>query len=252
MSRLTRLLFPLAGIGAIAGLIMFTSTGTLQAADHGDSPSVATNSGDIADHYAWMTDDGSKLVMVMTLASGFQNGVQYVFHINSMATYGATTSVANIILCTVRPSGGGGGGGGGGMDAVECFVSNDDSTSGGSNYKARLVGGRDTEIGDATFKVQAGNFDDPFFFNGAGFGAVVTAAQAGVGSLQFDDKGCVQLPPATSAALVTQLAQNAVGDPGTDDFGGSNIDAIVIEIDKSMINAGGEILATYSSTRSGS
>jgi hypothetical protein len=33
---------------------------------------------------------------------------------------------------------------------------------------------------------------------------------------------------------------------------GSNIDAIVIEIDKTMINAGGPILATYSSTRSGS
>lgn len=245
MTRLRHWLASLVGVAAIASLITFTSTGHLEAADHGDSPAPATANADIADHYAWMTDDGSKLVMVMTLSSGFQDGVQYVFHVNSMAAYGATASTANIILCTVSP--------GGSTSPVECFVSNDDSTSGGAAYKARVAGNRDTTLGDASFRVFAGRRDDPFFFNAAGFGATITAVRAAAGGLDFNAEGCPAVDGGTSGTLVGLLASNGDGStPGTDSFAGGDIDAIVVEIDKALINTGGEILATYSSTRSGS
>jgi len=243
MSRLKHLVFPIVGVSLIASLVMFTHTGNIRAADHGDSPAPGTASGDIADHYAWMTEDGSKLVMVMTLASGFQSGLQYVFHINSMANYGATTSTSNIILCTVSPTG---------TNAVECFVSNDNSTSGGTAYQARVAGDRGTDLGDASFKAHAGNFDDPFFFNGAGFGATVEAVLGVAASLEFDKFGCPTVDSGTSTTLVTQLGTAVGGGTAVDSFAGGNIDAIVIEIDKEMINEGGEILATHSSVRSGS
>ena len=89
------------GVGA---LLVAHST---QAADHLDSPAAASNPmADIADVYAWNTTDATKVNLIMTVSPGdpgtrsFDPSVQYVFHVNSYATFLAPNPTETKVICT--------------------------------------------------------------------------------------------------------------------------------------------------------
>ncbi len=160
------------------------------AADHLDSPAVAADpASDINDYYVFVNpNDADELIAVLTLnplatgASQFSDAVVYDFWFEGL---------------------------GGGMSSIQCTFSVDqrvNCTAPGNRSVAGPVGSMNVE-GD--FRVQAGLFDDPFFFDLAAFNTTVAT-----------------LTPAFT-------------DPGTDFFAGLNTLAIVIGIDRAALAPNG-------------
>ncbi len=216
------------------------------AADHGDAPaSIAIDAAsDIADLYSWM--DGDDVVLVATTpAATFSDAVQYTFHVGSGADFAAAGGTSSTtVICTFDSA-----------QVASCWLGTP-----GSAPTAYVTGDASATAGienaAGTFKVFAGLRDDPFFFNGGGFVTVVDTAVGAVvgGSLStFDAGNCPDidgdLGAGTAAALVTQLGfDDGDQDSTTDDFAGGNVSAIVVSIDKTLLNAGGDILSVWAST----
>ncbi|MEZ4272272.1 MAG: DUF4331 family protein [Myxococcota bacterium] len=220
--------------GVLLGALLVANVGL--AADHIDSPAVvAEPTADITDIYAWMSPDAEKLNLIMNVnpfaGSGatFSDAVQYVFHINSSATYGAQQTEEQVI-CTFS-----------GNTHIECwagdsYVSGDPSNTGGLANK------------DGSLRVFAGLRDDPFFMEFTGFTQTVAAVVDAAPSLSFDPNGCPELSSDVGAALRTQLASGASGSAATDTFAGSNVLSLVIQLDKSVVTSGGGLLGVWGST----
>src|SRR5450432_34961 len=105
MLRLTRgtHLKKLALLGTVFGfgVAAFFVSHSSQAADHLDGPNVAmagNQMADLGDVFSWMTSDGTKVNLAMTVSPNDQGvntfgpSVQYVFHASSHA--GATNAAA--------------------------------------------------------------------------------------------------------------------------------------------------------------
>ncbi len=219
-----------ASVALGAGLV-----GSVHAADHGDSPRAAADpAADIADLYAWMDSaDGEKLNLILTLAGNgaFSDAVDYVFHVNSDddGPLGPNPQVETTIACSFDSDGN-----------VAC-ESGDESVSGDASGEAGI-----TSM-DGNLRVFAGLRDDPFFFNSSGFNATVEAvlgAATGEPPLEFDADGCPLLDDATAAALRDLLSTA----PNGDDFGGANVLALVVQVDRSLVNGNGDILGIWAST----
>jgi hypothetical protein len=210
-------------------------------ADHLDSPSTkADPTVDIDDLYGWM--DGNNLVLALTVfpaalgpapdgggGSKFSNAVQYAIHVSSGPSFGTTTATKDVI-CTFDAS-----------QAISCWLGTDEFVTGNAGQASGIASA------DGKFKVFAGLRSDPFFFNLDGF-KQTEADVEGAGALSADMAGCPTLPPATAAALVTQLKTAPDGGPPNDFFGPLNGLAIVVSIDKSLVTAGGPIVATWAGT----
>ncbi|WP_395406419.1 DUF4331 family protein [Pseudoduganella sp. UC29_106] len=69
------------------------------ASDHLDTPQVIADPRiDIGDIYAWPSADGLRLNLVMTIVGhSFARDVDYIFHVDSGARYGATTASVDIV-----------------------------------------------------------------------------------------------------------------------------------------------------------
>ena len=220
-----------AAITVGAGLV-----GTVFAADHSDSPRAAADpAADIADLYAWMdANDAEKLNLIMTLASpgAFSDAVDYVFHVNSDDDGpGPNPQVETTITCSFDAEG-----------TVTC-------EGGGSSVTGDASGVEGITSEDGAIRAFAGVRDDPFFFNLAGFSSTVDAvigAATGEPPLSFDDDGCPLLDDGTAAQLRTLISTA----PNGDDFGGRNALALVLQVDRSLVNGNGDILGVWASTRS--
>jgi len=216
-----------------------TTGGSAFAADHLDSPaSQAEPAADINDIFAWTSADGTKLNLVMTVfpaataAAAFSDSVQYVFHTSSNAAFGGSNSPVDII-CQFDST-----------QQVACWVGNADYATGDASATA----GVESVNGD--FRVFAGLRDDPFFFNLAGFRAVVSTVTSVAGSLTFDAAGCPDLDADTATSLATQLALAPDGSSAADFFAPLNTLSIVLEVDLDLLTAGGPIVSVWGSTRS--
>jgi hypothetical protein len=222
----------MAGLVAAAA----TATGALMAADHDDSPAAgAEPTADITDVYAWMTSDASKVNLVMDVApfatagTQFGTAVTYALHVNSSAGYGMPQQETQV-LCQFYD-----------YSKIECwagdeYVEGDPSaTSGISSSSGKL-------------KVFAGLRNDPFYMEFVGFSETVKAVVAAAPSLNFDADGCPALDSGTSAALVGQLQSGMNGAAASDTFAGSNVLALVVQIDKTVVNGNGPVLAVWGST----
>lgn len=251
-----------AGLGVVA-LLAWQSRS--QAADHVDSlTTLATQPmADINDVYTWMTSDATKLNLVMTVSPvdqgdrHFDASVQYVFHVTSKSGLGvaAPGGTETQVICTFASD-----------TSAQCWVVS------GSTVKDYVTGDPSGNAGvasaDGKVKVHAGRHSDPFFFNLHGFkDAIATVAAAPPGSITFNADGC---PTAcaggadarcagTAAALRTKLsATPAVADPpcgaGTPDcFASLNVLAIVVQVDKTLLNDGANTsLGVWASTHAGS
>lgn len=122
------------------------------AADHMEAPAVTADpAADINDLFAWMSEDGTNLNLVMTVFPGapattlFSDDVQYVFHINSSAAFGQTQT-EQLLICTFDDS-----------QAVTCWLDETELVSGNASGAAGL-----SNIG-GTARVFTGLRNDPFF-----------------------------------------------------------------------------------------
>jgi len=222
-----------AGIALPTVALMLMSRPS-RAADHNDSTSIAANkAADITDVYAWMTADHTKVNLVMDVGfnvqgtDNFGTDLLYVLHVRSMAAYNAPTSVPTNIICKFAS-----------QVSVECWVGNAEYVKGDPST---MVSSTDGKV-----KVFAGKRNDPFFFNISGFKSVVAAVEAA--TLPTDDgHGCYNLG-ATGPVLAGLLAKGENGGAAKDDFAGLNVNALVIQVDASLLTGGGPILGVWGST----
>lgn len=212
------------------------------AADHLDSPTADSNnepSADITDVYAWMTADAEKLNLVAAVYAGagdnavFSDAVIYQFAVSSSAQFGANQE-STLITCKFIDD-----------TNIECWA--------GEEYVAGDPSDPDGIMSeDGGLRVFAGLRDDPFFLEYDGFLNAVGAANAAVaaGQVEFDEAGCPQLTPEQGTALRGALTSGNDGAPASNTFAGQNVLALVVQVDKSIVDGGGPILGISASTYS--
>lgn len=212
----------------------------VQAADHLDGPRVSTMpAADINDVFAWMSQDASKVNLIMTVwpnagpAAKFADNVIYSFNTGSASGYGqastdksleCTFNAAQVITCTI--------------DGVT--VTGDASSETG------------IESPNGDMRVFAGLRNDPFFFNLSGFQnatATVNAVATAPEGLTFDSDNCPVITADQSALLVGQLSTAPDGGAAVDAFADFNTLAIVLQVDKSLLTSGGPILSVWANTQ---
>ena len=251
----------LAGAGALCAAALYGPP--LRAADHFDSANVkmaANRMADIADVYTWMTSDGSKVNLALTVspkddgAHHFGPAIQYVFHVEQHPAFGMAGTETKI-LCTFT------------SDTVgQCWVLGANSAT--ADYVTGDFSAAAGRLSDSKkIRVFAGRRSDPFFFNLTGF---LTAKQTvNNANLNLNAQGCPTgaggvpfVNSSTPAALRTQLAATpTAASPGTVSQGGPcpdtandcyatlNVMAIVIQIDKDLlIDPANKIVSVWAST----
>lgn len=227
-----------------SALAIIAGTAWAIAADHLDGPTVKMDpAGDITDVYAWTASD--KLTMILNVAplatntSKFSDALQYAFHVESSAGYGKAGTKTDII-CTFDAA-----------QAINCVLG-----APGGNVLDFVKGDASTTNGITSdtlkMKVYAGLRADPFYFNLAGFNDAVATVKGAAGSLTFDGAGCPALDAGTSMALIARLQGTNMGmGPAQNFFEKVNVLAIVMEVDKTLVNGGGDTIAVWASTNMG-
>lgn len=206
------------------------------AADHIDSPATAAEpTADITDVYAWMNDDADKLNLVMNVHhmagqdATFSEAVAYVLHVNSSSAYGETQSETNVVCQFYKE------------DGIECWAG-DEYVTGDPTDPDGLTSA------SGALRVFAGRRDDPFFFELVGFKETVALTIAAAPALTFDDEGCPAVDAATSTILVDQLQHGMDGADVSNTFAGSSVLSLAIQLNKTIVDAGGPILSVWGST----
>jgi hypothetical protein len=221
---------------SLALLLVGLWSGLGHAADHKDGPAATADpTADIADVYAWMSADATKVNLVMDVAPGaatdakFSDKTLYVFHVSSSDKFGDTTPTEPKIICSFKAD-----------QTASCWVGT-----------ALVSGDASTalESADKKVKIFAGRRNDPFFFNLSGFKATLAFVKANAGGLTFNTAGCPALDSNTATAAAGALASDGAGGAGKDDFKGQNVLAIVIQLDKTLVLAKDDtVLGVWAST----
>ena len=234
----------LGGFAALAGLALLAKPA--RSADHQDAPATkADPASDINDVYTFV--DGSNFVTAMTVTpfagagAKFATSTQYAFHVGSGAAFGTTTANVDIV-CTFDAT-----------QKIACWVGSADYVTGDASSRTAPLTSASGKV-----KVFAGAVSDAFFFNLHGFKDTVAAVEQAAPNLAFDDAGCPTIDGNTSATLLGLLKEpSAVGvDAGPDggdpdDFTNANTLAIVVSVDKTLINKGGAVASVWASTNKG-
>jgi len=226
------------------GLAIVAGTAWAIAADHLDSPAAKMDAAsDITDVYAWSSTDKLTAILnvspLATNTSKFSDAVQYVLHLESSAGYGkagkktdivCTFDAAQAINCVLGEPGG---------TVVDFVKGNANTTNGITSDTLKM-------------KVYAGLRADPFYFNLAGFNDAVATVKAAAGSLTFDGAGCPALDATTSTLLIGMLQGTNMGAGAAENFFEKvNVLSIVVEVDKTLVNGGGDIVSVWGSTNMG-
>jgi hypothetical protein len=245
-----------AGLGLGALLVLHSPT---RAADHLDAPAVATNPmADITDVYAWTDETAGKVNLVMDVSPGdpgtgsaarhFGPSILYVFHVTSVDAFPPSTGTETKVICKFASD-----------TSAECWVGTKDYVTGDPS------GASGVTSASGKVKLFAGRRSDPFFFNFNGFkdaeAAIITnegSNGSGLDALK-DAAGCPHLLPAAQASALRGLLQEpASASPHfpcaaspADCFVGFDVQSIVLQIDKSLLNQGAHyILGVWASTHS--
>jgi hypothetical protein len=218
----------LIGLSALALICI----GGPRAADHIDSPQAAVDpAADITDVFAWMSNDGSRVNLVMGIGRDvaltflFSDQVHYVFHTSSKVGFLSTAKTDVDVICQFDAA-----------QTIQCWAGNEEYVTGDASGTAGL------SSGSGRMRVFAGVRNDPFFFNLNGFKAAAVAVENAASGLTFDAAGCPALDQSTAGALGSLLTT------GVDDFGGFNIGALVVSVDKSVLTRSGPILSVWGAT----
>jgi hypothetical protein len=220
-------------IGAIVlaavATMLIVGQRTTKAGDH--PPEVTAGLGqDFTDFYAWMDANGTHLNMIGNIAGEFSTATQYAFHVHSGAGYGQTDVVPTRVICQFAA-----------LDNVECWAG--DPANGGVYIQGDATAEAGLSDADGKLKVFAGPRNDPFFFNLTGFVDAVVAVNEAAPGLTLDADGCVaNLDTATAATLQGLITT------GQDDFATQTVSALVVQVDKTLVNGNGDTLSVWSST----
>ena len=224
----------LIGLAAVALIFL----GGPRAADHIDSPQAAADpAADITDVFAWMSSDSSRVNLVMGIGRDvaptfrFSDQVHYVFHTSSQAGLGALPKTDVDIICQFDVG-----------QTIQCWAGSEEYAAGDASGTAGIASG------DDKLRVFAGVRNDASFFNLTGFKATAATVAATASGFTFDAAGCPLLDPTSANALVTQLRTGTGGVPAADEFGGFNVGAIVVSVDKSVLTKSGPILSVWGAT----
>ncbi len=220
-------------LAAVGGLALLTAASLtlgsqeVTAADHAEAPgTMADAAADIADFYAWHTDDG-KIVAILTFASqmaggdpAFDRDVLYTIHLDNTATAaGLTTPDFPLPDDNTNDN----------ESDIDINIRFGQNESDEWGVQIEGMPGTDAAIQGAVGELidaengnlaQAGTYDDPFFFDSTGFNATVAAA----GEIPDDfDLAFGSLANVTEDPPMIEDAP--------DDFEGFNVHAIVLEFD---------------------
>jgi hypothetical protein len=197
---------------------------------------------EIADLYAWSSSASLNLVIdVSPLDDGthsFDPAVVYVFHLTSKPGLGVAIpgGTETEVICRFASN-----------TSVECWAL---GATGTTDY---VTGDPSSAAGVASprgkLRVFAGRRSDPAFFNQSGLAMAVTAIKAVPTTPPADAAGCPN--PLAFDAGRTLGVRNALNN-GSDAFAATNVMAIVVQIDKSLVNDGNTIVAVWASTHEGS
>lgn len=220
-----------------AALAVWTAGSGAFASDHLDGPDTAQDpAADISDLYGWV-DDG-KIIAVLNVAplamatSKFSEAVQYALHFESSAAFG-TPGVKTDVICTFDAA-----------QEISCWV------GAGADY---VSGDASVETGitskSSALRVFAGRRADPFFFNYRGFTDASERMMATMPSLTVDPAGCPAIAPAESSVLLQFLQSTSKGTKAAQNyFEQNNVLGIVLELQSTLVTAGGPTLALWAST----
>ncbi len=212
------------------------------AADHLDSPTAASTqepAADITDVYAWMTSDATKLNLVAAVNADagpnatFSDAVVYQFAVSSSPSFGAPQE-STLIPCKFIDG-----------TNVECWAGNDYVVGNPTNPEGIVSD-------NGGLRVFAGLRDDPFFLEYTGFLNAVNAANAAVAAnaVLFEEanKGCPSLTAEQQTALLGALQSGTDGARATNTFAGQSVLALVIQVDKAIVDGNGPVLGVSFST----
>jgi hypothetical protein len=216
-------------------LSLLLAAAPLQASDHLDTPSViADPRADIGDLYAWMSPDGRRLNLAMTIVGRrFSDRIEYVFHVDSGRQFGRSGS-GMAIRCRFPAPG-----------ITQCRAGSADEAKGDAGHEAGL------ESSKRGFRVFAGLRDDPFFNNVRGtraaYSVVFTGLQQGT---RRDAASCPMLNGDQVANLQTEW-RHSDGQPGRNFLENWTTAALVVSIDLPLVAKGGPVLAVWAATMQG-
>jgi len=238
------------------GIAALLATQVGHAADHLDSPTLATMPmADINDVYSWM--DGTRLNLAMTISPvdvdtrTFGPAIQYVFHVHSKTGIGVGvqgTGTETRVICTFMLN-----------TSAQCWV-----TDAAGEVKDYITGDPSTTAGTSSIsgkiRLFAGKRSDPFFFNLQGFRAAIAAVKAAVPTITLDAAGC---PNNLTNPQVQAVAANLGGLVATpsppcpanqlDCFANLNVKVILVQLDKSLVTVGpNTAVGVWASTHAGS
>jgi hypothetical protein len=202
------------------------------ASDHLDTQAVIDDpAADIGDLYAWMSPDGRRLNLVMTIVGKkFSDHVRYAFRVDSGPALGKT-SATSTIECDFNSA-----------VAPECRLDGLDVARGNASVE------RGIESEQRRFRVFAGLRDDPFFNNVRGTRAALNVAAAALKSeAPRDAAGCPRFDAATSSRILAEW-RHTEGKPGRNFLAGWTTAALVIEADINALNHGGPLLGVWATT----
>jgi hypothetical protein len=195
---------------------------------------------DITDVYAWMNGT-SFLNLIMDVSpkdngsTSFGPSVLYVFHLTSKAGIGVNQpgGTETQVICRFASN-----------TSVECWVVS------GTTTKDYVSGDPSNRAGVSSLlgkvKVFAGRRSDPSFWKFTSFNSAIATFRASLPSATVDGAGCPMGLGAQTLDLRTALAG------GSDDFAATNVMAIVLQIDKSLINVTGNVaVGVWGSTHAG-
>lgn len=206
------------------------------ASDHLDTQAVIDDpAGDIGDLYAWMSPDGRRLNLVMTIVGKkFSDHVRYAFRIDSGRELGKT-SATSTVECEFNSA-----------VAPQCSLEGRPDQLDIARGDASDERGLESE--QRHFRVFAGLRDDPFFNNVRGTRAALNVAAAALKSqVPHDAARCPRLDDATSTRILGEW-RHTDGKAGRNFLAGWNTAALVIEVDIGAVNRGGPSLGVWATT----
>ena len=221
------------GRSIVVGLLALLGAGSARAIDHQDAPgAAATPASDLADLFGWMSSDGSKVILAMTVhpsataAAKFATDTLYVFHTSSRAALTSTSAVLVDIVCAFDTS-----------QRISCMVGDPSVTlSGDASTPTGLA------LSNGKLKVFAGLRRDPSFISIPNFDAMKTAAKTALTTASpADPAGCKATPGRTAVTALGNMS-------GTNTFGATNVLALVMEVDRTLLSKGGPILGVWGAT----
>lgn len=198
------------------------------ASDHLDTRTVIKDPrADIGDIFAWTSEDGKRLNLVMTIVGhSFAPELEYRFHIDSGQTFGRTSATTSII-CRMSSA-----------SLVECRGANDFAAGNASRADG-------IESRGGHFRLFAGLRNDPFYNNVRGSRDAYQAAAGAIAhGAPKDSAGCWQFNAETSRNILDKW-RHTEGGLAKDFLAGWTPASLIISVDLDEIALGGPILAVW-------